>query len=674
TADVPASQWQNKNELSLSPIAIPAFYWGWWRRWCRNFTVRGRVLCANGSPVPGAVVCAYDVDWWWWWISEDQVGCATTDATGSFEINFRWCCGWWPWWWWSRRYWQLEPNLAERILNVMHRSPALAELPVPTPKPDLSIFTGLAGRQASPIATRAAAQLLPAVRQSGVAAPIDPGSLAGLRDKIAPRLPAAAELEKLHLWPWFPWEPWLDCNPDLIFRVTQNCGGVESVIVQENVFNVREDVPTTLDVTLVANDCACCVQQPRPDPQGDCALLFGVCSETNPADQTINIGGNFGAPPVPAGYQNPGGPGATGDRPYAGTVSIFGQFGLGATVDYYEFEYSGDNGATWNALPPGASAAPARLYFGPPLFAEPIFPPVRATPPTFAPINGRRVCESRTHFEAAHGAGTWGLTHFWTSDWSELAYWITSPTTFSDGTYRLRARTWTAANLAAYVAGDDPTPLSTILSICDTKPKVDNFLVLTIDNRLDPDPSHPTANHACGAGTVHECTREPDTHFISVKLVQGGLPDIDLKACSIRAMRPNDNLQVDFFVHDPDGHLAVYELYATYGDSLRSEVLAHAVPGVSLLGGAPYAAVPTPLVIPSAGSQVGPDYGLARAQGAVAPIWTAGTVRLTVPAALVFPEPCCYQLVLAGYKRTLTCGDEGFIHSNLSEYSFMITF
>ncbi len=102
-ADVSARQWQNKAELTLSPIVISAYYWRWWGWWCRDFKITGRVVCADGSPVPGAQVCAYEVDWWWWWSSQNLVGCAVTDATGSFEIDFVQCCGWWPWWWWLRR-------------------------------------------------------------------------------------------------------------------------------------------------------------------------------------------------------------------------------------------------------------------------------------------------------------------------------------------------------------------------------------------------------------------------------------------------------------------------------------------------------------------------------------------------------------------------------------------
>src|SRR6266702_3210397 len=49
TVDVAAAQWANKNELALNPILIPPFYWSWWLRWCRTFTIRGRVLCADGK-------------------------------------------------------------------------------------------------------------------------------------------------------------------------------------------------------------------------------------------------------------------------------------------------------------------------------------------------------------------------------------------------------------------------------------------------------------------------------------------------------------------------------------------------------------------------------------------------------------------------------------------------
>ena len=125
-----------------------------------------------------------------------------------------------------------------------------------------------------------------------------------------------------------------------------------------------------------------------------------------------------------------------------------------------------------------------------------------------------------------------------------------------------------------------------------------NHVYITLDNRLDPDPSHPTGDHPCGAGTVHICTTEPDSRFIDVRLVQSGQPDTELAACADRNMRVGDNLQIDFFVYDPDGHLAQFELYATYDNSLSVPVLLD--PAAQLVGGAPY--VNASINIPSATS------------------------------------------------------------------------
>ena len=141
--DVPRRRFAGKDELVLPPIRITPYYWLWWRRWCRTFVVHGRVVCPDGSPVPGAVVCAYDVDAWWWWWSKQQVGCATTDATGSFTITFRWCCGWWPWWWWRLRRWYVEPRLAERTSCAeLQRHP---RFPRPTGSESRSRTSAIAG-------------------------------------------------------------------------------------------------------------------------------------------------------------------------------------------------------------------------------------------------------------------------------------------------------------------------------------------------------------------------------------------------------------------------------------------------------------------------------------------------------------------------------------------------
>jgi hypothetical protein len=68
--DVPARRWGKETTLKLPPILIADYYWWWWYKWCRTFTISGRVVCPDGSsPVVGATVCAFDVDWWWWFSS-----------------------------------------------------------------------------------------------------------------------------------------------------------------------------------------------------------------------------------------------------------------------------------------------------------------------------------------------------------------------------------------------------------------------------------------------------------------------------------------------------------------------------------------------------------------------------------------------------------------------------
>jgi hypothetical protein len=194
SVNVPPSQWQRGAATTrLSPIIISAFYWDWWLRWCRDYTITGRLVCADGSPVPGATVCAYDVDWWWWWFSEDQVGCAITDANGAFQITFLRCCGWF-WWWWEQRLWRVDPVLAERIMPLLQKIPGIRNIPLPDPAPDLKIFAPLV-RAAGRAPNLAAAA--PRLRHTGARPAFDPGTLETLRAELLAALPASAELERL---------------------------------------------------------------------------------------------------------------------------------------------------------------------------------------------------------------------------------------------------------------------------------------------------------------------------------------------------------------------------------------------------------------------------------------------------------------------------------------------
>jgi hypothetical protein len=656
SVDVPLRRFLGKDELAIAPLRITPFYWFWWLRWCRTFTVRGRVLCRDGSPAPGAVVCAYDVDAWWWWWSQQQLGCATTDASGSFTMTFRWCCGWWPWYWWSLRRWQVEPWLAQRLLQGLQREPRIPKIPLPDPAPDLGIFERLLGDAATLPATqrglaRAMMQgkaLTRGVRESAPLAAaramtsrFQPERLEGLREKLVATLPTIADLSALRLWPWAPWQPWWDCTPDLVFRATQRCGGEERLIVDEGWFQARWNVPTELDVTLTANERACCI--PVNDcVEGHCLALAQVCSID--AD---DIGGNTNADPAPVGYARPNLVANNGDAPFAGVVEVHGTVQCLADVDYYEIEYSQDE-TTWTPVPPNALGGFVRKYWDFALGhdADAYF---SATPP----LDGRNVYETVAHYEATHTPGDWGVSKVWLGTNIDLVFpWLTDGS-FSDGTYWLRVRGYDEAG--GVLSGGDP------LDVCETGTEA--RIVVTLDNQSSF-PAPGPADNPCGPGTTHACTNEPMTDILDVRIVKANGVSQAVGPCGQVRVEPGDMLEVDFAAYDAQGHLASFDLIATYGEN--EAVPLTALGGVGALSPLPGAPVP-------AAAQVGPDYALARAQGAMPPTWAGGALRFSLSATAAFPESCCYQLELRAYKRTIVnCGNSA-PHQNLSERSFQVS-
>jgi hypothetical protein len=636
--DVAARRWGRGRELVVKPILIAAYYWWWWWRWCRKFTIRGVLLCPDGRPVPGAKICAYDVDRWWWWSSRQLIACAITDASGAFSMTFTWCCGWWPWWWWRRRFWQLDPALLEKIAPVLQRDPELVGKMRPSPQPALADFARLLGPDAAAL---------------GTAAAIEPAMLPGLRTRLLARVPAGAELERLRIWPWAPWEPWWDCAPDVIFSATQDCAataGAGNVILNETIWDTRWDIPTTLDVKLIAGDNACCIPPGNPGcGDGDCLSLTQACD-----DVLDNIGGNIGintaAPQI--GYQSPGAGTTYSDRPYAGRVTISGTADCLDGVDYYEFQWSTTKTGPWNVMPPAANGDFTRVYLQ--------FTPLGFHYPTFSaavPIDGRHVYETLQHYEAANPPNDWGGNRVWLgSSRDYLMNWLTAGN-FTDGTYYLQV---TGYNIDA--GGHLVNPR--VLKICDSKD--DNYIVLTIDNRvLGPGPTDAHGN-PCGAGTVHYCTDEPDTAIVRVQIRHHDGTVSSLLPCGRSDVTSTDMLEIDFVAYDHQGHLGEFELQAHYDVNLSRNLLA-----LGTLSPSPLAVAGVPPAV-----EVGPTYAAALAQGAASPGWTGGVLRLTVPATGpdgAFPETCCYVLRLNAFKRTIVdCyyGREG--HANYSETSFTI--
>ncbi len=628
TARVSPAQWGRLKELTINPIVITPNWWGQWLRWCRTFVINGRLVCPDGSPVPGAQVRAYDVDFFWWWSSHQQVGPAViTDANGQFTIKFRWCCGWWPWWWWQQRRWLLNSDLVDKIRPVLKLNPAI-RFPEPDPEPGLDIFSlnprPLPPRPQDP---------RPVVRK------LDPSSIPALRERLVSVLPPVPELERLRIWPWIPWNPWFDCAPDIIFRATQNCGGVVKTVHAESVFQTRWNIPTALDVTLIANQDACCLPPNDPDPEGDCVVITGVCGD--PGLPVTTIGGNSGAPPAPVGYYNPGGR----DRPFSQVVTLSGLFGTGAQADYYEIESTPHGANAWAPVPAAALLDFSRGYFDStqPWPNQWFYPPFQVL--TFGATN---VYQSRHYYETTHPPANWGNAmggRAWFYNVNVLAS-IQTAGIYSDGAYDFRV-----VGYSALGNGELNPATRKVLDGCGNH-RANNGIVLRLDNRLVGPPI---------PGTVHVNTTEPDCGISSVR-IGGSL----VQPCGAQKLEPGTPLDIDFFASDlitaanPIGHLDHYELTVRYDLGSIRNLLNPADVGALTLTGA-------------AGVQPGPDYANAIAQGAVRPSWPGGAMHLHIEdASLVFPKTCCYLIELTVWKRNIVSCDTHLTYYNQMHYSFTV--
>ena len=678
-SEVTSRQWGEKSEFSLNPIIISNYYWRWWLGWCRNYKVTGRVVCADGNVVAGAQVCAYDVDWWWWWWSKDLVGCATTDANGAFEIDFTRCCGWWPWWWWEQRNWVLNPDLVSRVVGLLRQDPRLTKIPHPSPQPDPQIFQALLNSPGGLRNQFQQPQQLASLKSSrGLnGSSFDPATLDGLRNDLLKVLPPAQEFERLRLWPWWPWWPWWDCDVDLVFQVTQNCNGSNKVILDESIWDAHLDIPTDFTITLSANDQACCAAPPCGDdcPLGNCLVPTDICY-----DNIGSIGGNEGAIAAsPVGLLNPG-EGATlsygADRPYAGSVPIFGQWGALANVDYYEllFYYAG-NGTPASpdpVLPPSplpSPPIPSADYSPMPIPAfggfdrqHLVFVPFPSWPSIPFLVQSisdgttnHNVIETIAHYEANNG------TQIWDSITLYLLGYVNTYNNLANGTYYLQIRAWQRPGYAGNLTNPQ------ILPICGTDESSDpipNYMAVTIDNQVLTAGPTDVNGLPCGTGTVHQCTGQPETAILQVQILHQDGTTTTIGPCANVCIVETDKVVIDFVASDPDYYLAYYTMQVVYGASLVIDLLG--------LGGTLTPSPIAPAYAPAA-AQVGPDYGSALSQGASAPWWSGGAIRLTASATAAFPETCAYDIQLYAHKRTVTDCDHSFWNQyNLSELSFTI--
>jgi len=624
-------------EYAVKPILVKLPIWEFWLRWCRAFTITGRVVGQDGNPVPSAQVSAYNVDWFWWWSSVGQVGSTVvTDPNGYFTIDFTWCCGWLPWYWWELRQWRLDPVLVNKIEPILQLNPGL---PINPPSPEL----GLSFSSATTIQRRLTNAVSQGPRPQLVTSALNPTSLTAIREKFLAVLPAVPEFERFCLWPWCPWTPWFHCDPNIIFKVTQNCGGSTSVILNEDVFQARVDIPMTLNVTLTADADACTIPTQPGQPDGACFLFTAGCSI--PASDIAGTGAAL------AGLAYPG----IEDRPFTGNISIFGQFGYTATdlhyADYYGLQYRAEGSAAWVPVPAAALLPFDRGYFDAtqPYGSQWFYPEFtpQQIPLSGSPSELAVVYESRQFFELSTpsppndwGDVLYGQSWTWNADLTAV---INTTGFFSDGQYEFQVVAYTLQPDGSIVA-NGALPGCGELNAAGVNNNNDFTLFV--------------ANPTPGTG-------EPSASINTVYINGSVLPP-----CGIQTLPSGSpfSLVVDFTASDAEGYLDSYALSLQWGTNAP----------VSLVScGCSSSVTPTcGLSTLQAGVQVGPCYNDAIVEGAVRPVWNGGVMTLTIPNAqtLVQNTSCAYDLILTVYKRNIVDCDMDDVYQKTRYYSFTLLF
>lgn len=658
--------------FELKPIAVEASRYELWLGWCRRYRVHGRVVCRNwrwngrhfafcDDPVPGATVEISDVDCLWWFCRRDLITSTTTAPDGTFDVEFWWCCA--PWRPWYPEPWELDPGLFDRIRRLIDKVRPVLPIPLPDPPPDpvrLQQFIDGLGT---------------ALQIDGSGSPkLASTQVAPLAEtEIARQLPAD-DLVARRVWPWWPHR---DCTPDVVFRVTQECGGETQVVYGETFEQTRWDIATDLNVTLAANEKACCIPVCEDPPCGDC-LKWGEVG----CLPVQHIGGNDPAAPVAAELLGLAYPGDQ-DLSFAREMSIDGVFGDAADVDFYEIEYSQDGGP-FTPLPLSTLGGFMRVFWGPPCG---VAGPSQWSNQSF-PVQTMQdaanvdhfVYESREHFEQSCDAGSWGNVafpgggRFWTSSRDRIFDWVTATTKdrtagdsppdgigemvetspLQDGLYVLRMIGWKEDAAGKLVD-------SHVLKRCNTAE--DEHLIIRLDNRTVP--NHPgfAADHPWGPGFVHLGTLDPDCDITSMVKNEGEHDQTMVNPCDIVKLKNTDTLTVHFTVTvpplDADRHLGGYWMQVHHGESAVFDAIAASA------GGIPQA---DPTVA------VGPTYAdtLSVAQKGIRPWWGGGSYKLTLQGT-AFPETCAYLFRLHAWKRVWNgCWPIEWFHYNDTETSITI--
>lgn len=640
-------------DLELSPALYLV-----WRRFCRTYTIRGRVVCRRIvwkghkphlciSPVRGATVTAFDVDRILWWHRKDRVAKVVTDVNGNFEMTFRFCC-----WWWllPLHRWELNPNVIDRIRDLLKQVP----LPGPIPRPEPELDLGLINRLAEQLTPT------PLSLPVGEALETSQSNLQAIGRTLVEHLPAA-DLQALHIWPWFNL---FDCRPDIIFRVTQDCGDGDEIIYNEDYDDTRWNIPSVLDgVTLVANENACCVPCCDERPDGDCFIFHGVGCGGYPI---TNIEQNSTSPL--AGYGSPG----SGDRPFGRNIRLLGAFGDASDVDFYKFQYRRwqpdpvNAWTSWIDMPADQMGKFNRWHWnGTGYQKETVKPETIDSQDVYRTIDRYREENPGLPLVDPINSDYVGI---W--DTAQVSGNMETPI-IPDGLYELQAIGY------EYDAATNSLINEHLLTLCPEPgqgpdPGHITRMLLRVDNRY--------ANWT--AGSVHINTSEPDCDFPNncAVIKNEGQPDEEcVSACGIIRLSADDTLTIRFNASDSDGHLSHYRLSAHWAESEVFNVLSVGTPEPDYAESSP-----NELVGPNYSQTFTGSQGLYRASLPVTedehdrPFWYGGDYKITlnvgdpVPGTShrVFETCCAYLLRLDVWKRTTSgCGD---IHRNQCEFSFTV--
>ena len=656
-------------DLTKDKVIIHQYLFRRWLILCRTFTITGKVVrrvkTATGycdAPVPGATVDAFDVDCWWFWWKRDKVGTTITKPDGTFEIKFKWCCIlWYPL---LKPIWVINPDLLKYITKAVKpivgpipqealKSPVQFEeflekvsgtpVPIPIPCPE----------SAEPVTERFMASSSPSATSEYTAViPKTPDITLPYSTIIKELIP---QLKPIYpAFPCWPFRP-KDCAPDIIFLVKQECKGTVHAVVYEDIFDTRWNIPTSLNVTLFANEKACFVSCEEPPP-GDCLKFNWVnCCHVN------NIGTSSG-PPDLRGYYNPG----NGDNPFAGTIRVRGLFGAGSDVDYFKIQYSHDDGP-FKDMPEDKLVGFSRAYYAPPPGSPPLTPSKYNSVP-FNPqlVDGRIVYKTVKKAEEENPLpGWWPWGRLW-DDIDTLFRWNSSGFPEGDGLYIMR--------LVGYEWNDKTKKLvnEQVMKTCELKPSKEERVMVRIDNRNPNDPIYEsTEDRPCGAGTIHLCTYEPDCDFkelIHVKNDSSGVKtSTPIGPCDIIELSKDDEVVIHFNASDKDGHLLGYQMTAHWGENKVFNVLASGTlePDPDVLVGPSYAKTFSGVqgVHRTTLPATNPEHDR--------PCWFGGNYKVTVKGDKF--ETCAYTLRLRVWKRTIEhCIDPYHVHANWCSYSFTI--